>query len=75
MSIISKQEVCWKLFLVIWALIAGLKDFLSNLFLEPWKRSGENEGLLRKEGACLLGCDRCVGKERLYNCCSSGTVD
>ena len=61
--------------LVIWALVAGLRDFMSDLFLEPWKRSVENEGLSRKEGACLLGCDRCMGKEILYNCCSSGTVD
>jgi hypothetical protein len=51
--------------MVCWALDAGLRDFLSDLFLESWKGSGEVKGLLSGEGAHFLGCDRCVRNERL----------
>jgi hypothetical protein len=51
---------------VRWALVAGLRDFLSRLVAgNPGKGSGEAEGLLSREGAHFLGCDRCMGNEGL----------
>jgi hypothetical protein len=38
----------------------------------PGKRSGAIEGLLSREGAHFLGCDRCVGNKGLWASCSSG---
>jgi hypothetical protein len=33
---------------------------------------GQAEGLLSREGAHFLGCDRCMGNEGLWASCNSG---
>jgi hypothetical protein len=38
---------------------------MSGLLLKPWKGSGADEELLRKEGAHFFGWDRNVGNEKL----------
>jgi hypothetical protein len=38
------------------------------------KGSGEAEGILSREGAHFLRCDRCVGNEGLWDSCSSGNL-
>jgi hypothetical protein len=38
---------------------------------KPMKRSGVVEGILSREGAHFLGCDRCMGNKGLWDSCSN----
>lgn len=38
----------------------------------PRKGSGAAEGLVSREGAHFLGCDRCIWNEGLWTSCNSG---